>query len=779
MCMRSRTSSLCALGMVIAAGPVAANPCEEMVFDPLRSVVVGARPTDLSAGDLNGDGLVDLVTANRNQGTLTLLIASGTFGAYEVRTIASASGCQGVEIADINADGHMDIVATHRNTDDIGVHIGIGGGEFQSPVFYPAGDNPREVIVIDLDLDGHLDLLTPNTFSDDIAVLYGLGDGTFGAAQRFSAGNAPVSIAIGDLDQDADLDIVVANLLDDVATVLLRDGGGSYTHASTLAVGQDPVTVRIADTDQDGRNDILVGCSVADDVYIFAGDGTGQFSLQDQVPVGNADDIVLRDLNGDGRDDLISVSAFLGDLTILYASEDGFEPLVTLVMSDDVSALVVEDLDGDGVLDLGAATPSLNRVDLIRGAGQNVYQSMSLYETGLPGDPVGMAVADLNGDTHQDLAVAANGSGGMIQVLRGDGTGAFELGQSAETSVTGITALRSGDFNNDGHADLIVASREEPGVSVLLSDGAGGFGDPIITQVSSSYEPSAMRLADLDLDGMLDAILTTDNTSTIISLLGSGDGQFGMPQLSSVFEPTSSLDIEDINGDGFIDIATGTIGTGEINIAYGDGAGRFDQRSDYEPSSRVYDVAIADMDRDGVFEYVTSNAISDLICITKGPGSDSPGFSSCYQMTAVGPLVVADFNGDQWPDVAGININTGAIGLLLSDGVGALVNVSTDAVVGSAGSALLAADLASTPGIDLIAGGRRVSATVGVLRNTCTPPPPCPADLNNDCIVDFFDVARFMQLYAIESPLIDYNGDGAIDFFDVTGFLIAFNAGCP
>ena len=94
-------------------------------------MVVGARPTDLSAGDLNGDGVADLVTANRNQGTLTLLIASGTFGVYEARTIASASGCQGVEIADINADGHLDIVATHRNTDNIGVHIGTGDGDFQ------------------------------------------------------------------------------------------------------------------------------------------------------------------------------------------------------------------------------------------------------------------------------------------------------------------------------------------------------------------------------------------------------------------------------------------------------------------------------------------------------------------------------------------------------------------------------------------------------------------------------------------------------------------------
>jgi hypothetical protein len=56
--------------------------------------------------------------------------------------------------------------------------------------------------------------------------------------------------------------------------------------------------------------------------------------------------------------------------------------------------------------------------------------------------------------------------------------------------------------------------------------------------------------------------------------------------------------------------------------------------------------------------------------------------------------------------------------------------------------------------------------------------PDCPADLNGDGMLDFFDVSLFLGAYQSMDPLADINGDGLLDFFDVSAFLIAFNAGC-
>ncbi len=58
-------------------------------------------------------------------------------------------------------------------------------------------------------------------------------------------------------------------------------------------------------------------------------------------------------------------------------------------------------------------------------------------------------------------------------------------------------------------------------------------------------------------------------------------------------------------------------------------------------------------------------------------------------------------------------------------------------------------------------------------------PPLCPADLNNDGALNFFDVSAFLTAYQSQDPIADFNNDGVFNFFDVSAFLVAFNAGCP
>ena len=57
--------------------------------------------------------------------------------------------------------------------------------------------------------------------------------------------------------------------------------------------------------------------------------------------------------------------------------------------------------------------------------------------------------------------------------------------------------------------------------------------------------------------------------------------------------------------------------------------------------------------------------------------------------------------------------------------------------------------------------------------------PECQADLNDDGVLDFFDVSAFLQAFGTMDPLADFTGDGSFDFFDVSAFLQAFSTGCP
>ncbi|MFG0313841.1 MAG: GC-type dockerin domain-anchored protein [Phycisphaerales bacterium] len=57
--------------------------------------------------------------------------------------------------------------------------------------------------------------------------------------------------------------------------------------------------------------------------------------------------------------------------------------------------------------------------------------------------------------------------------------------------------------------------------------------------------------------------------------------------------------------------------------------------------------------------------------------------------------------------------------------------------------------------------------------------PRCLPDLDANCVLNFFDISRFIQLYNSRDPQVDFTGDGEFDFFDVSAFIGAFNAGCP
>jgi len=88
-------------------------------------------------------------------------------------------------------------------------------------------------------------------------------------------------------------------------------------------------------------------------------------------------------------------------------------------------------------------------------------------------------------------------------------------------------------------------------------------------------------------------------------------------------------------------------------------------------------------------------------------------------------------------------------------------------------------DLALNPGENTVTvvaledSGNATILTETVTLNTCQ------ADLNNDGVLNFFDVSAFLSAYSSGDLLADFNDDGVLNFFDVSAFLTEFNTGCP
>jgi FG-GAP-like repeat/FG-GAP repeat len=128
-----------------------------------------------------------------------------------------------VALGDLNGDGSLDLVTANAFSDDVSILIGNGDGGFQSPQYITLGGvRPRVISVSDVNGDGLFDLVVA-TESGTVSVLHGNGDGTFQPQQRFMAAVfSPSSLFVTDVDGDGKLDIVATDEFFDEISVLMR-----------------------------------------------------------------------------------------------------------------------------------------------------------------------------------------------------------------------------------------------------------------------------------------------------------------------------------------------------------------------------------------------------------------------------------------------------------------------------------------------------------------------------------------------------------------------------
>ena len=381
------------------------------------------------------------------------------------------------------------------------------GVKFGPAYFLSFYSYPASIAVGDLNSDGNLDLVVGDHYTNEVYVLLGNGDGTFKQPVTYYLGGSGVlSIAIGDLNGDGIPDLAAAspcpatgscNGDEGVVSVLLGNGNGTFGAAlsySPNSYASDSVV--IADVNRDGKPDLVVAnecqsssCSSGNDggvVSVLLGNGDGTFLTATNFSSGAiaATAVAVGDVNGDGKPDLIVGNGCLSDA------------------------------DCNGGI-----------VSVLLGRGNGTFKPAVTYSSG-GYDATSVAVGDLNGDGHLDVAVSnvcltldkckyGLGPGGL-GVLIGNGDGTF---QPAATYLTGglwATSVALGDVNGDGNLDVVVSNLCE----------------------------STDRFGDCNAGGMVGV------------LRGNGDGTFQNPKkYNSGGSQSTSAAIGDLNGDGRPDLA--------------------------------------------------------------------------------------------------------------------------------------------------------------------------------------------------------------------------------
>ena len=351
---------------------------------------------------------------------------------------------------------------------------------------------------------------------------------------------------------------------------------------------------------------------------------------------------VAGDFNRDGKMDWAVSNAGSNDVWIYFGNGDGTSQLPTIIRLRGFApiALAAVDLRKIGVLDLVIAEADSQAIGVLLGNGDGTFAPEVGYF--LPGLPLSLDVADLNGDGHLDIVAGIVGgqATGPLVTLLGDGTGKFgDPITRAVDSITGsyaTTTVIAKDLNGDGIPDLVVIDMGDvvPGAHSYLGRGDGTF-----KHASYFFETfdlvfvSNVALGDLDEDGCVDAV-TTEALALVRIFKGTCDGNFvGFPNVNTVGEGDAGVAIAlaDMDGDGHLDVVTtggffgvplgfGQEATNLVTVLKGDGHGNLSAPRVFRNEPTSFGLAVADLNGDGKPDVITASQDTDKAAVFLNDG---------------------------------------------------------------------------------------------------------------------------------------------------------------
>ncbi|CAF2748592.1 unnamed protein product, partial [Rotaria sp. Silwood2] len=235
---------------------------------------VGSASYALAIGDFNNDSLIDIAVANEKSNDISIFITYDREPYAGITSYSTGSKSQpySIAIGDLNNDGILDVVVANYGTHNVGILLGHSHGVFDTITTYSTGvgSAPYSVSVADFNKDNQLDIVVTNSETDNIAILLGYGNGTFviGATYSTGARSRPCTVAVGDFNNDNIPDIAIANFGTNNIFLLYGYGNGLFENGISYALGYGyrPYSIAIKDLNQDSWMDIVIACYGTDHV---------------------------------------------------------------------------------------------------------------------------------------------------------------------------------------------------------------------------------------------------------------------------------------------------------------------------------------------------------------------------------------------------------------------------------------------------------------------------------------------------------------------------------
>lgn len=327
------------------------------------------------------------------------------------QTSASASVADGVgtlSLGDMNGDGLPDIIVSDMEN-GLGIFTNNGDSTYSSPTVLDLNDSVDDLLLADFDNDGDLDIAAPgySQVSDStiIRVIRNNGDGIYTTNEEYITSDNIYALRSGDLDNDGDVDFVV---YDSGGIRVYKNEGSSFTRGSNYTTGyyNSGADLIISDLNNDGYADLIISEQYNNVIYWLENDQEAGFSnKQTLATFDEPKQISIADVNNDGKGDLISGSTDDTDLYISLDNGDGtFESPQTYRIDDYALEIQPFDAEGDGDLDVFSVSGS--DYSVIANNGNGAFPKEYSNSTG--SSMTGWQLADMDNNGTVDFVKVSN-----------------------------------------------------------------------------------------------------------------------------------------------------------------------------------------------------------------------------------------------------------------------------------------------------------------------------------------------------------------------------------
>jgi hypothetical protein len=648
----------------------------------------------IAVGDLNGDGIPDIVSANSSANRLSVFFSTGA-GQFPTTPNVTLAGNGlapmtfplAVALVDVDHDGKLDIVSANRDSNDVTIFRQSSPGTFtlQTPALGSGSTAPSCIATGDVNGDGLPDIVVGNAGNDSVSIFLQLTTGFYSSSPSTTLncgpGSAPKSVAIGDVTGDGRLDIVVAATGTNHVLIFRQNAGGNFANSPYLTLGgpgmtDAPSAVALGDLDGDGALDIACANLGDNNLAVFMHVGTIGFAATPTFLLASPDgpfqpaSLAITDLNSDGSLDLVATSIDGASVAYFYDHEaHGFAPQDLRIDDEGTSALptgiAAADLDGDGHTDLVVADSGLSEIAVLlqRGAGSfNAVPDATLGSAVDTSGPAAIAVGDLDGDGILDIVCANQGTNDLAIYQQFSPTivgtePKQRLGTSATTKQ--VTAVEIADIDGDGRPDIATANGGAGTLTIFFQLPDGTYPMTPDVTLGGVGTPSALVVADLDGDGDLDLACTDSTGNAVHVFLQTAPRVFATPGTTLGGGNTNgpaAIVAADFNADGRIDLACANQGGNTIAFFLQSPTGTFATGPSFTLGNggliqSPCALAVADIDHDGYLDIaVASRALNKVVFFRQtAPGSfSSTPAATVSHSSMLGPssIALADFDQD-------------------------------------------------------------------------------------------------------------------------------------